>query len=278
MKPVRWKDPSNKIFEHQVGFTSPPCDFDACATDFIRMSPDNVGAHARLMHVGGEYAHELNQRGDNFHLLDDAVHALSNGGCDVVGQVGTNWVHCGGRTPKIIRAFCDELSDKYETPFHMAGMCLVEGLREMNAEKIALNAGYFWPDWRDGVVRFLKDAGFDVVYYGNFVDQGFYNTQQEVNDRTWIFPEDLAAKSFQYVAEQAPNVDAIVINGMPNFRNTETGICNRPLWLIDELEQMTGKPIVSSDNALYWNIYKSLGVQPVDIAASGSLLNTLRKT
>ncbi len=29
MKPERWSDPSNKLFPHQVGFTSPPHDFDA---------------------------------------------------------------------------------------------------------------------------------------------------------------------------------------------------------------------------------------------------------
>ena len=77
--------------------------------------------------------------------------------------------------------------DLYQTPLHMAGMCLVEGLRELNAEKIALNSVYYWPDWRDGIARFLKEAGFDLIYVGNFVDQGFYETQQEVNDKIWIF-------------------------------------------------------------------------------------------
>ncbi|MFT5608822.1 MAG: hypothetical protein ACI9PZ_002641, partial [Parvicella sp.] len=66
----------------------------------------------------------------------------------------------------------------------MAGRCLVEGLRELNIEKIALNSVYCWPDWRDGIARFLKDVGFDLIYVGNFVDQGFYPTQQEVNDLT----------------------------------------------------------------------------------------------
>ena len=50
-----------------------------------------------------------------------------------------------------------------------------------------------------------------MLYDGNFVDQGFYGTQEEVNDLTWIFPGDLAEKSMLYVADQAPAADAIVV-------------------------------------------------------------------
>ncbi len=61
MKPARWRDPANKLFPHQVAFTSPPHDFDAAPSDFLRMSPETVGVHGRMLHVP-DYAHELNQR------------------------------------------------------------------------------------------------------------------------------------------------------------------------------------------------------------------------
>lgn len=272
MKPERWFDPSKKLFPHQVGFTAPPHDFDAAPTDFMRIAPETVGVHGRLLHVD-TYAHELKQRASNFHLLDEVVHCMSNAGADVVGQVGTNWVHCNGTTPDDIREFCDGLEQKYQTAFHMAGMCLVEGLRELGVEKIALNSVYFWPDWRDGVARFLKQAGFDLVYYGNFVDQGHYATQEEVNEATWIFPGELAEKSMTYVAEQAPEADAIVVNGMPNFRRAD-GLPQRTLAYAPALEEKLGKPIVSSDFALYWRIFKTLGVAPE--GDHGHLLNTLK--
>ena len=188
MKPQRWFDPKNKIFPYQVGFTSPPHDFDAAPTDFLKIAPEGVGAHGRMLHVP-QYSHQLTQRQDNFQLLEEFVECMSNNGADVCGQVGSNWVHAGGKTPKDIQEFCQRMEDDYQTPLHMAGMCLVEGLRELNVEKVALNSVYYWPDWRDGLARFLRDAGFDLVYVGNFVDQGFYDTQQEVNDLTWIFPE-----------------------------------------------------------------------------------------
>ncbi len=271
MKPERWSNPDNKLFPFQVGFTSPPHDFDAAPSDFIRMSPTTVGVHGRMLHVP-HYAHELTQRTKNFELLEEFVNCMANNGVDVCGQVGTNWVHAGGKTPAEIEAFCTRVADKYETPLHMAGMCLIEGLRELNAEKIALNSVYYWPDWRDGIARFLRDAGFDVVYVGNFVDQGFYTNQQQVNDLTWIFPDELAAKSMQYVAEQAPDVDAIVVNGMCNFRASD-GLPERMVHREVELEALVGKPIVASDVALYWRIYKTLGIAP--LGEHGALLSNL---
>ncbi|MEO0367874.1 MAG: hypothetical protein AAF197_03705 [Pseudomonadota bacterium] len=271
MKPTRWHDPANKLFPYQVGFTSPPHDFDGAPSDFLRMSPPEVGVHGRMLHVPG-YEHELNQRVKNFTLLEEFVECMSNNGADVCGQVGTNWVHAGGKSPAEIKQFCDTVADKYETPLHMAGYCLVEALQELNIEKIALNSVYYWPDWRDGIARFLRDAGFDLVYAGNFVDQGFYDSQQQVNDLTWIFPNDLAAKSMQYVAEQAPTAEAIVVNGMCNFRNAN-GLPERMVSREVELESLVGKPIISSDVALYWRIYKTLGLAPT--GTHGQLLSTL---
>jgi len=272
MKPKRWADPKNKLFPFQVGFTSPPHDFDAAPSDFLRIAPETVGVHGRMLHVP-EYQHELTQRVDNFHLLDEFVHCMSNNGADACGQVGTNWVHCQGTTPDEIREFCAQLSDKYETPFHMAGYCLVEALRELNVEKIALNSVYYWPDWRDGIARFLTQAGFDLLYCGNFVDMGFFETQEQCNDCTWIFPGDFAEKSMLFVAEQAPQAEAIVVNGMPNFRR-EDNLPQRIVSLDKALEEKIEIPIVSSDTALYWRIFKTLGEAPTGV--HGRLLSSLQ--
>ena len=271
MKPERWLNPANKLFPYQVGFTAPPHDFDAAPTDFLKIAPEGVGVHGRMLHVP-QYSHQLKQRTDNFYLLEEFVECMANNGADVCAQVGTNWVHAGGKTPQEVHEFCNRISETYQTPLHMAGICLVEGLRELNVEKIALNSVYYWPDWRDGITRFLRDAGFDLVYAGNFVDQGFYKTQQEVNDLIWIFPGELARKSMQFVAEQAPEADAIVVNGMPNFRRSD-GLPQRMISLENELEQSLGKPVVASDVALYWRVFKTLGISPT--GEHGTLLSML---
>lgn len=270
-KPERWFDPKNKLFPHQVGFTAPPHDFDAAPSDFLRMSPASIGVHGRMLHVPG-YAHELTQRTDNFHLLEEFVECMANNGADVCGQVGSNWVHAGGKTPEDIRQFLERIKDQYETPLHMSGYAMVEALREINAEKIALNGVYHWPDWWQGAKRFLADAGFDVVYAGNFVSQGFIPTQEACNACNWIFPLELAAKSMAYVAEQAPEADAIVVTGMCNFRG-EDGLPKRISSLEVALEQLVGTAVVGSDTALYWRIYKTLGARPV--TEQGRLLSSL---
>ena len=99
---------------------------------------------------------------------------------------------------------------------------------------------------------------------GNFVDQGFYDTQEEVNDLTWIFPDELAQKSMDYVAEQAPTAEAIVVNGMPNWRRAADSLPQRALAYTPNWEAKLGKPVVASDTALYWRIFKTLGIAPED--------------
>ena len=65
---------------------------------------------------------------------------------------------------------------------------------------------------------------------------------------------------------------AIVVNGMCNFRNA-AGLPERMVSREVELETLTGKPIVASDVALYWRIYKTLGIAP--LGEHGRLLSSL---
>ena len=74
------------------------------------------------------------------------------------------------------------------------------------------------------------------------------------------------------IAERAPDVDAFVINGRPNFRWAD-GLPRRIVSLECELEERVGKPIVASDTALYWRIFKTLGISPT--TSQGRLLSTL---
>ena len=271
VKSPHWADPNNKLFPYQVGFTGPPHDFDAAPSDFLRISPRSVGVHGRMMHAP-VYAHELSQRVDNFELLEEVVHCMANNGADVVGQVGSNWVHCNGTDFADIRAYTAKISDKYETPFHMAGMTLVEAVDALGCERIALNSVYYWPDWRDGLAGFLKSAGIDVMYAGNFVDLEMLDSQEDCNSRHWCFPESFAVESVVRTAEHAPDAEVIVINGMPNFRNSE-GVAERALHHIEAMEAAVGKPVIASDTTLYWALFRTLGIQPTE--APGELLSSL---
>ena len=113
-----------------------------------------------------------------------------------------------------------------------------------------------------------------MVWAGNFVDQGFFDDQQIVDDHTWIFPGDLAATSFSYVAEQAPDVDAILVNGVCNFRS-ESGQPQRMVHRVAEMEALVETPILAADCTLCWSIYRTLGIGRVG-SGNGSLLDSLR--
>ncbi|MDJ0821003.1 MAG: hypothetical protein QNJ09_04215 [Paracoccaceae bacterium] len=273
LMPSEWR-PEHKLFPHQVGFTCPPFDFDAAPTDFLRIAPDTVGVHGWMLHVP-DYVHGLDQRQQNFGMLEDFVHVCARNGVDVAAQVGSNWVHASGLGVEGIRQHCAELSDKYGLQFHMAGYAMVEALREMNVEKVALNAAYHWPEWWQGTVGFLREAGFDVLWAGNFVDQGWFASQEEVNACRWVFDADLATKSFEYVAEQAPGAEAILINGMCNFRTGPQGLPQRPLHLTRMLEERLDLPVIGHDTALYWRVFKSLGLAPT--GRHGQLLERLHE-
>jgi len=269
--PQEWTA-AQKLFQYQVGFTCPPHDWDAAPSDFLRMSPPSVGVHGWMLHVP-DYKHQLDQRRRNFELLDDFVACMANNGANVCGQVGSNWVHASGKGVQGIGQYCQEMQEKYGIPLHMAGYAMVEALREMNVEKVALNAVYHWPEWWQGTVGFLKEAGFDVVWAGNFVDQGWFESQEAVNACRWIFEGDLAMRSFQYVAEQAPHADVYLANGMCNFRSGPGGQVERLLHRTPALESLLGKPVVAHDTALYWRIYKTLGIKPMN--QHGQLLESL---
>lgn len=225
-----------------------------------------------MLHVP-DYKHQLSQRNKKFEMLESFAHCMANNGADVCGQVGSNWVHASGLGVEGIRDFCKGIEEKFGLPLHMAGYAMVEALRELNVEKIAVNGLYHWPDWWNGTVRFLKEAGFDVVWAGNFADQGWFSSQQQVNDCRWVFDGDLAEKSFTYVAERAPNADAYLGLGMCNFRTGPNAQPQRMLHQTEHLEEILGKPLVCNDTALYWRIMKTLGIAPVKTC--GQLLSRL---
>lgn len=247
-KPQEWR-PEHKLFPYQIGFTCSPCDFDATPTDFLRIAPRTVGGHGWMMHVP-DHRHGLGQRQRNFGMLEDFVQCMSRNGVDVAAQVGSNWVHASGLGVDGICDHCEWLSDRYGVAFHMAGYAMVEAPRHLGVERVALNAAYHWPDWRKGTVGFLLEAGFNVACAGDSIDQGWFASQEEVNGHRWVFDGSLALDSFLYVAEQALNADAYLINGMCNFRSGSGGLPQRPLHVAAELEAELGKPVIGHDIAL----------------------------
>ncbi len=256
-----------KRYIAQAGFITTPRYFDDSPQQFLAVAPKGIGVTQRVLHVPG-YAYELGQRVDNFGQLEESAACLGATFCDVIGQVGTNWVHCQGTTPDDIRKICDGIGEKAGAPFLMAGLCIVEGLRALGAKRIAVANGYYRKDWKNGINRFLEQAGFEILWAGNVLDQGIYDSleeQEEVERLTlWDYPAEDVIKSCVLAHEAAPLADAVVQTGS-GFRVTPH---------MEAIEGMIGKPVVASDGALYWAMLKALNLG-MPVRGYGHLLGTL---
>lgn len=252
-----------------VGFVTTPRYFDDSVQQFLEVAPAGIGAIQRLTHIS-DYSYELSERAANFDLLADAAEALAQANCQVIGQVGSNWVHCNGTNPDEIAAYCDALSERIGARFLMAGHSLVEALKALGAERITVTNGYYRDDWAAGINRYLEQAGFELVHTSHMRDQGLYGSLDEqisVETATaWDHPDRDVVKTIAYAAQAAPDVDAIV----------QTGAGMRTARHVPTLEALFDKPIVASDIALFWAILRELDLG-IPIEGRGRLLSCMSR-
>lgn len=249
-------DPStltSKYIAH-VGFVTTPKYFDDAIQEFLKVAPDGTGVIQRVLSLEG-YSYELDQRVAGMEEMERSALALAQSDCEVVLQVGSNWVHAAGTTPDEIQAKIDRISDEIGVPFRMAGQCIVEGLNFLGARRIAVANSYYRDDWRDGINRYLTQAGFEIVASGSIVDQGIVESHQhalEIEAATlWNYPDFIVKEAIVQMYRKAPDVDAVV----------QTGAGFRTIGLLEEIEDEIGVPVVPSDGSTFWSGLRALGLE-----------------
>ena len=98
-------------YQAYAGFVTTPQYFDDSPQQFLQVAPSGTGILQRVNHIP-EYGYELEQRATNFGLLEESAVCLGRSFCDVIGQVGSNWVHCNGTSPADIEQICYDISAK----------------------------------------------------------------------------------------------------------------------------------------------------------------------
>ena len=256
-----------KRYRAYAGFVTTPQYFDDSVQQFLQVAPRGTGAVQRVNHIDG-YRYELAERSQNFDLLEESAICLGRAHCQVIGQVGTNWVHCTGTSPQEIVRICEDISSKAGARFLMAGQCIVDGLNEIGASTVTVANGYFRPDWSDGINSYLEAAGFRVQWAGNLIDQGLAASEDELlrieAATLWDYPHHMIAAAAVDAHARAPQADAIV----------QTGAGFRMLQVVNAVEGQTRRPVVASDFALYWAMLKHLGLRAAP--GHGHLLSALR--
>lgn len=235
-----------------AGFVTTPACFDPGPQMFARVAPPAMGIQERVLHVDG-YQYELDQRTRNFGLLEEAAVALARCDCQVVGQVGSNWSHCDAKTPDDTRRLSDGISAKAGVPFLMAGLSIVEALRDIGAESVTIANGYYRDDWMEGINRFIAQAGFTVLASGNLIDQGLRRDLDELLDiektTYWDYPARDVVQACHRAHLAAPGADVVV----------QTGAGFSTVCYLEAIEGLIEKPVIPSDAALYWNMLRHLG-------------------
>ena len=100
----------HRRYKAYAGFVTTPRYFDDSPQQFLQVAPAGTGILQRVNHIP-DYAYELGERARNFDLLEESAVCLGLSFCDVIGQVGSNWVHCNGTGPDDIARICDRISD-----------------------------------------------------------------------------------------------------------------------------------------------------------------------
>lgn len=259
--------PAGRRYRAYAGFVTTPRYFDDSPQQFLQVAPRGTGVLQRVMHVPS-YEWELGQRSDNFHLLDEAAQCLAESHCEVIGQVGSNWVHCQGTTgPSEIEAFCDGVSERTGARFLMAGQCLVDALNTLGARRITVANGYYRPDWASGINGYLESAGFKILWHGDLIAQGLVADHHEKlrieAETLWDYPDHLMVAAARDAHRRAGDADAVVVTGA-GFRFVQ---------VVETVEGQTGTPVVASDFALYWAMLRHLGLRAAP--GWGHLLSTL---
>lgn len=201
------------------------------------------------------YSWELTERAAGLDEMERSALALARSHCDVVAQVGTNWVHAAGTTPDDIEEEIERISNDIGTPFLMAGQCIVDGLNRLDAKTIAVANSYYRDDWRDGINAYLSRAGFVIETSGSIMDQGIVASLEEaraIETAThWNYPAGIVRQAIISAYRAAPDVDAVV----------QTGAGFRTVDLLADIENEIGVPIVASDASTFWRALDVLGLE-----------------
>lgn len=217
----------------QLGFILMSTDL-ACEADMMDMAPDGVGVHITRLKTDDYTTNATLAR-----HIDDMAEAASRLQPDMKPQVISYCCTSGS----IVCGEENVFREIRKGAPHAQPMCIVTGvmdaLREIGASKIVVGTPYL--DEINAVeAAYLAQGGFEVLdIQGLQLTTGIAFGQ--VTPAYW--------KQFAHEIDR-PDADAIFLSC--------SGI--RALEVVDEIEQMLGKPVITSNQAQFWSCLRRAGV------------------
>ena len=247
-----------------IGFISAPAWFDPGPSEFSKVVVEEVSTQQAPLLLP-EFDYRLESIASVQNELNLCARSLKAIGCDLVAQVGSPFAWANATSEAEARSRNKAMMTSAHVPTLMTGLAIVDGLRTLGINKVAVNCTYYESDWRDGFSAFLRLCGFNTIHVSTLTDQGLIEPAAKMEDYGWSMTPELASKSIRAVAEASPDAEAIVV----------TGAGTRTLDILAHMEAQTKRPIIAADTILYWAIARELDLTLLPVM--GSLSNLTKK-
>jgi maleate cis-trans isomerase len=245
-----------------IGFISAPAWFDPAPSEFSNVIVEEVRTQQAPLLLP-EFDYRLESIASVQNELNLCARSLKAMGCDVVAQVGSPFAWAKATSEAEARSRNKAMMTAAHVPTLMTGLAIVDGLRTLDVNKIAVDCTYYDSDWRDGFSAFLRLCGFNIIHVSTLAEQGLIAPSTKMEDIGWSMTPELASKSILFVAESSPEAEAIVV----------TGAGTRTLDILADMEAQTKRPIIAADTILYWAIARELDLTLLPVM--GSLSNLI---
>lgn len=233
-----------------AGFMSPPGWLDPSPEDFRSVCDEPVVVQQTMMPIYNFVFGKIANIAGTLPEMLYCARQLGSAECDVIAQTGTPFGWAGLETEQLARDRCKLIADTAGVPAVMAGLSILDGLRALGAEKLAISTPYYTAEWKEAWSNIVRSGGFDILAMQSMDEQGLVPEDGSIDDHGWMMTSENIIASAVKVAQDCPDAEAVVI----------TGAGARTMLLTPEIERQTGLPVLASDTALFWAIARELGI------------------
>jgi maleate isomerase len=221
-----------------------------CEGDFQLVAPRGVTIHGQRLWLTNETLSEQGMDRMNSEIQTGARY-LATAKVDVIAYACTTGSFYRG--PGWDREMLELIERTAKVPAVATSPSVVDALRFLKAKRISVATPY--PEWSNLKLKtYLEAAGFEVLNIAG-EPHAAQSGNQAVNDE---LPDRIAEFAVQICR---PEADALLC------------ACTawRSLEVASALEDRTGRPVVTSNQATIWNTFRTVGIQK-PLPGFGSLL------
>ena len=237
--------------------------FDTVAMAFLRIAPEGLAITQTFPYMKNFKVRAKNLS-EAVKKLEECTDALAEVGSDIIAQIGTPFSFASEGGLNFTKKLHAKLERKTKTPIVLMGLSVINAIKSQGYKSVAVACTYYDDELATKYTDFLEQAGIKVLAMQNWTTQGLFSSQKNLEEIGWRYPMSYTYQAAKLVAQEAPGADCIVVSG--------GGV--RTIDVIEPLEYDLQKPVIASNEALFWDIFNNLGIHE-PILGKGSLLASL---